>query len=133
MRVGASLGNPASIDASLGKPDFFVPFITVDELSSAHRQDVMATAFALRNLTLETQSRGKLDAHARMAEPHGIFYAAHSRVKNVASADVNTYVANYVAKGQSESEQRRNATGTPTALASARLPVGRRLDGHLAM
>ena len=93
----------------------------------------MATAFALRNLTLETQSRGKLHAHARMAVPHGIFYAAHSRVKNVASVDVNTYVANYVAKGQSESEQWRNATGTPTALARARLPVGRRLDGHLAM
>ena len=27
VRVGASLGNPASIDASLGKPDFFVTFI----------------------------------------------------------------------------------------------------------
>ena len=31
VRVGASLGNPASIDASLGTPDFFVTFITVDE------------------------------------------------------------------------------------------------------
>ena len=113
VRVGASLGNPASIDASLGKPVFFVTFITVDELSCARRQDVMATAFALRNLTLETQSRGNLHAHARMAVPHGIFYAAHSRVKNVASVDVNTYVANYVAKGQSESEQWRNATGVP--------------------
>ena len=57
------------IDASPGKPDFFVTLTTVDEFSCARRrQDVMAAAFALRHLTLETQSRGKL-------HPHGIFYA----------------------------------------------------------
>ena len=70
MLVGASPGKPDSIDASLGKPDFFVTLITVDEFSRARRQDVMATAFALRNL--ETQSRGNLHAHTRMAVPHGI-------------------------------------------------------------
>eukprot|EP00964_Phaeocystis_antarctica_P042296 scaffold24231_cov30-Phaeocystis_antarctica.AAC.1 len=37
----------------------------------------MAAAFALRHLTLETQSRGKL-------HPHGHLYVAHSRVKKVA-------------------------------------------------
>ena len=42
----------------------------------------MAMAFALRNL--ETQSRGNLHAHPRMDVPHGIFYVAHSRVKNFA-------------------------------------------------
>ena len=62
--VGASPGKPDSIDASLGKPDFFVTLITVDEFSRARRQDVMATAFALRNLALETQSRGKLHTHS---------------------------------------------------------------------
>ena len=81
-----------------------------DEFSCARRQDVMATAFALRNLALETQSRGKLHAHTRMTVPHGFLYVAHSRVKNAASVDVNTYVANYVAKGRSASEQWRNAT-----------------------
>ena len=110
MLVGASPGKPDSIDASLGKPDFFVTLITVDEFSRARRQDVMATAFALRNLALETQSRGKLHAHTRMTVPHGFLYVAHSRVKNAASVDVNTYVANYVAKGRSASEQWRNAT-----------------------
>jgi len=55
------------IDASPGKPDFFVT-IVIDELPCARRQDVMAAVFALRHLTLETQSRGKL-------HPHGIFYA----------------------------------------------------------
>ena len=54
------------IDASPGKPDFFVPLIVIDELPCARRQDVMAAVFALRHLTLETQSRGKL-------HPHGIF------------------------------------------------------------
>ena len=53
------------IDASPGKPDFFVT-IVIDELPCARRQDVMAAVFALRHLTLETQSRGKL-------HPHGIF------------------------------------------------------------
>jgi len=53
----------------VGKPDFFVTLTTVDEFSCARRrQDVTAAAFALRHLTLETQSRGKL-------HPHGIFYA----------------------------------------------------------
>ena len=83
------------IDASPGKPDFFVPLIVIDEFPCARRQDVMAAAFALRHLTLETQSRGKL-------HPHGIFYVAHSRVKNVAS--VHTYVAKYVAKGPSDAD-----------------------------
>ena len=83
------------IDASPGKPDFFVPLIVIDELPCARRQDVMAAVFALRHLTLETQSRGKL-------HPHGIFYVAHSRVKNVAS--VHTYVAKYVAKGPSDAD-----------------------------
>ena len=55
----------------------------------------MAAAFALRHLTLETQSRGNL-------HPHGNLYVAHSRVKNVASA--HTYVAKYVAKGPSDAE-----------------------------
>ena len=64
-------------------------------------------------LALETQSRGKLHAHTRMTVPHGFLYVAHSRVKNAASVDVNTYVANYVAKGRSASEQWRNATGVP--------------------
>ena len=45
------------IDASPGKPDFFVPLIVIDELPCARRQDVMAAVFALRHLTLETQSR----------------------------------------------------------------------------
>ena len=82
------------IDASPGKPDFFVT-IVIDELPCARRQDVMAAVFALRHLTLETQSRGKL-------HPHGIFDVAHSRVKNVAS--VHTYVAKYVAKGPSDAD-----------------------------
>ena len=30
------------IDASPGKPDFFVPLIVIDELPCARRQDVMA-------------------------------------------------------------------------------------------
>ena len=114
--VGASPGKPDSINVSLGKPDFFVTLITVDEFSCARRQGVMATAFALRNLALETQSRGKLHAHTRMTVPHGFLYVAHSRVKNAASVDVNTYVANYVAKGRSASEQlehlRRDARRT---------------------
>ena len=55
------------IDASPGKPDFFVTLTTVD-------------------VTLETQSRGKLHTH--------------SRVKNVAS--VHTYVERYVAKDNSK-------------------------------
>ena len=55
----------------------------------------MAAAFALRHLTLETQSRGKL-------HPHGHLYVAHSRVKKVAS--VHTYVAKYVAKGPSDAD-----------------------------
>ena len=42
-------------------------FPAPDEFPCARRQDVMAAAFALRHLTLETQSRGKL-------HPHGIFY-----------------------------------------------------------
>ena len=42
--------------------------IVIGEFSCARRQDVMAAAFALRHLTLDTQSRGKL-------HPHGIFYA----------------------------------------------------------
>ena len=66
-----------------------------DEFSCARRQDVMAAAFALRHLTLETQSRGKL-------HPHGHLYVARSRVKNVAS--VHTYVAKYVAKGPSDAD-----------------------------
>eukprot|EP00964_Phaeocystis_antarctica_P071095 scaffold43340_cov30-Phaeocystis_antarctica.AAC.1 len=57
----------------------------------------MAAAFALRPLTLETQSRGKL-------HPHGHLYVAHSRVKNVAS--VHTYVAKYVAKGFTGAQRR---------------------------
>ena len=52
------------IDASPGKPDFFVT-IVIDELPCARRQDVMAAVFALRHLTLETQSRGKLHPHGR--------------------------------------------------------------------
>ena len=62
-------------DASPGKPDFFVPLIVIDELPCARRQDVMAAVFALRHLTLETQSLGKLP-------PHGHLYVARSRVKN---------------------------------------------------
>ena len=81
--------------ASPGKPDFFVPLIVIDEFPCIRRQDVMAAAFALRHLTLETQSRGKL-------HPHGILYVAHSRLKNVAS--VHTYVAKYVAKGPSDAD-----------------------------
>ena len=75
---------PVLVDASPGKPDFSL--VNVDEVSCARRQDVMATAFAstlVRNL--ETQSRGNLHAHTRMAVPHGIFYVAHSRVKNSSS------------------------------------------------
>ena len=72
---------PVLVDASPGKPDFSL--VIVDEVSCARRQDVMAMAFALRNL--ETQSRGNLHAHTRMAVPHGIFYVAHSRVKNSSS------------------------------------------------
>ena len=56
------------IDASPGKPDFFVTLTTVDEFSCARRQDVMAAGFDLRDLTLKAQSRGKL-------HPHGTFYA----------------------------------------------------------
>ena len=84
-------GEPVSgvrLDASPGKPDFFVPLIVIDEFPCARRQDIMAAAFALRPRTLETQSRGKL-------HPHGHLYVAHSRVKKVAS--VHTYVAKYVA------------------------------------
>ena len=66
------------IDASPGKPDFFVPLIVIDEFSYARRQDVMAAAFALRQLTLETQSRGKL-------HPHGIFARGGTRRKHVLS------------------------------------------------
>ena len=87
--------------ASLGKPDFFATF-TIDEFSCTRRsttpyrrQDVMAAAFALRHLRLETQSRGNL-------HPHGNLYVAHSRVKNVASA--HTYAAKYVAKDPSDAE-----------------------------
>ena len=65
------------IDASPGKPDFFVTLTTVEECTAA---------FALRHLTLETQSRGKLHTH--------------SRVNNVAS--VHTYVERYVAKDNSK-------------------------------
>ena len=72
---------PVLVDASPGKPDFSL--VIVDEVSCARRQDVMAMAFALRNL--ETQSRGNLHAHPRMDVPHGIFYVAHSRVKNSSS------------------------------------------------
>ena len=69
VRIDASPGKSDFFDASPGKPDFFVTLTTVDEFSCARRrQDVMAAAFALRHLTLETQSRGKL-------HPHGIFYA----------------------------------------------------------
>ena len=68
VRIDASPGKSDFFDASPGKPDFFVTLIVIDEFSYARRQDVMAAAFALRNLTLETQSRGKL-------HPHGIFYA----------------------------------------------------------
>ena len=63
-----SLGKHDFFVTSLGKPDFFVTLIVIDKFSCARRQDVMAAAFALRHLTLETQSRGKL-------HPHGIFYA----------------------------------------------------------
>eukprot|EP00964_Phaeocystis_antarctica_P081540 scaffold51011_cov38-Phaeocystis_antarctica.AAC.1 len=63
-----------------------------------------ARVFALRPLTLETQSRGKL-------HPHGHLYVAHSRVKNVAS--VHTYVAKYVAKGPSDADAQAPHPGTP--------------------
>ena len=96
VRIDASPGKPDFFVTSLGKPDFFVTLTTVDEFSCARRrQDVMAAAFALRHLTLETQSRGKL-------HPHGHLYVARSRVKNVAS--VHTYVAKYVAKGPSDAD-----------------------------
>jgi len=69
VRIDASPGKPDFFVTSLGRPEFFVTLTTVDEFSCARRrQDVTAAAFALRHLTLETQSRGKL-------HPHGIFYA----------------------------------------------------------
>ena len=46
-----------------GYSDFFITRTTADEFSCASRQDVMAATFALRNLTLETQSCGKLHVH----------------------------------------------------------------------
>ena len=95
MRIDASPGKPDFFVTSPGKPDFFVPLIVIDEFPCARRQDVMAAAFALRPRTLETQSRGKL-------HPHGHLYVAHSRVKKVAS--VHTYVAKYVAKGPSDAD-----------------------------
>ena len=67
VRIDASPGKPDFFDASPGKPDFFVTLTTVD-------------------VTLETQSRGKLHTH--------------SRVKNAAS--VHTYVERYVAKDNSK-------------------------------
>ena len=86
VRIDASPGKPDFFDASLGKPDFFVTLTTDDEFSCTRHQDVMTAAFALRHVTLETQSRGKLHTH--------------SRVKNVAS--VHTYVERYVAKDNSK-------------------------------
>ena len=94
VRLVASQGKPDFFAASPGKPDFLVT-LTIDEFSCTRRQDVMAAAFALRHLTIETQSRGKL-------HPHGHLYVARSRVKNVAS--VHTYVAKYVAKGPSDAD-----------------------------
>ena len=49
-------------DASPGDPSLIFTFTTVDEFCCA-RQDVIAAASALRHLTLETQSRGKLHTH----------------------------------------------------------------------
>ena len=83
-----------------GYSDFFITRTTADEFSCASRQDVMAATFALRNLTLETQSCGKLHVHTWMAVPRGIFYVNRSRVQNIAFVDVHAYVANYVTKGQ---------------------------------
>ena len=62
VHFAASPGKPELFVASPGKPDIFVPLIVIDEFSCA--QDVMAAAFALRHLTLETQSRGKLHMHS---------------------------------------------------------------------
>jgi len=98
--VGAATSLAAHVLPPGKHKDFFLTLTTVDEFSCASRQDVMAATFALRSLTLETQSRGKLHVHTWMAVPRGIFYVAHSRVQNIACVDVNAYVANYVAKGQ---------------------------------
>ena len=86
-RIDGSPGKSDFFDASPGDPSLLFTFTAVDE-------DVTA-ASALRHLTLETQSRGKL-------HPHGHLYVARSRVKNVAS--VHTYVAKYVAKGPSDAD-----------------------------
>ena len=47
-----------------GCADFFVTLTTDDEFSCTRHQDVMTAAFALRHVTLETQSRGKLHMHS---------------------------------------------------------------------
>jgi len=47
VRIDASPGKPDFFVTSLGKPDFFVTLTTVDdEFSCSRRQDVMAAAFA---------------------------------------------------------------------------------------
>ena len=92
-RIDGSPGTSDFFDASPGDPSLLFTFTAVDE-------DVMTAASALRHLTLETQSRGKL-------HPHGLLYVAHSRVKNVAS--VHTYVAMQVC-GQGPDGCRRLAT-----------------------
>ena len=120
-------GEPVSgvrLDASPGKPDFFVPLIVIDEFPCARRQDVMAVASAVRPLTLETQSRGKL-------HPHGIFYVAHSRVKNVAS--VHTYVAKYVAKVSELLAKPSSALRCPHTFPRAATPVGTVSYTHLTL
>ena len=68
VRIDASPGKSDFFDASPGKPDFFVTLTTVDEFSCARRQDVMKAASALRHLTLETQSRGKLHTHGILGD-----------------------------------------------------------------
>ena len=95
--------------------NFLVTRTFVDEYCSASRQAVMATTFALRTLTLETQTRGKgrLHVHTCMVVPLGNFYVATSRVKNVALVGVRTYVASYVADGK-DARGTQNSTGGST-------------------
>jgi len=95
--------------------NFLVTRTFVDEYCSASRQAVMATTFALRTLTLETQTRGKgrLHVHTCMVVPLGNFYVATSRVKNVALEGVRTYVASYVTDGK-RARGTQNSTGGST-------------------
>ena len=60
-RIDGSPGKSDFFDASPGDPSLLFTFTAVDE-------DVMTAASALRHLTLETQSRGKLHTHGILGD-----------------------------------------------------------------